>query len=150
MSPLVGKLHYSARLDKCASLHKAALNHEQMTRSSTQVTLGWLILISLRQCSSCRPRWWPGCTALIPFMPKSMSVEKCRAKREPLSATGNAWPLYLSPIPNTPAFAGQCAVLRMDSPNRPRNTHHDKSCLPSHRHGNRGPVYEPLRRVRVS
>jgi RimJ/RimL family protein N-acetyltransferase len=56
----------------------------------------------------------------LSFMPKSMSVEECREKREALSATDDAWRfhIHISLTSPDPAFAGQCAILRMDIPNR--------------------------------
>ncbi|KAF8514289.1 acyl-CoA N-acyltransferase [Gautieria morchelliformis] len=63
----------------------------------------------------------PDALRYLSFMPKTTSVEECREKREALSATDNAWPFHIHinlPSPSASAFAGQCAILRMDITHR--------------------------------
>lgn len=64
----------------------------------------------------------------LPFMPKSMSAQEWRAKREANSANDEIWDFHIhraGPEPGqllvgqlVTSFVGQCALLHIDEPNR--------------------------------
>ena len=54
----------------------------------------------------------------LPSMPKSVTAEEWRTKREAQATDDEIWSFYIHLAGPAPAFVGQCALWRIDLPNR--------------------------------